>query len=59
MIIIHKDKTVCPIRKRKVDTYSYNYTGIPNALDAPHKRKKRLKTLNLLTSSRRTWIKHS
>ena len=32
MIIIHKDKTVCPIRKRKVDTYSYNYTGIPNAL---------------------------
>lgn len=33
LIIIHKDKTVCPIRKRKVDTYSYNYTGIPNALD--------------------------
>ena len=31
MIIIHKDKTPCPIRKRKVDTYSYNYTGIPNA----------------------------
>lgn len=32
LIIKHKDKIVCPIRKRKVDTYSYNYTGIPNAL---------------------------
>ena len=32
MIYHAQDKTVCPIRKRKVDTYSYNYTGIPNAL---------------------------
>jgi hypothetical protein len=32
LIIKHKDKIVCPIRKRRVDTYSYNYTGIPNAL---------------------------
>ena len=30
LIIKHKDKIVCPIRKRKVDTYSYNYTGIPD-----------------------------
>ena len=37
LIIKHKDKIVCPIRKRKVDTYSYNYTGIPNAfIDNEH-----------------------
>jgi len=31
LIIKHKDKIVCPIRKRRVDTYSYNHTEIPNA----------------------------